>query len=137
MMCRFRVTIRVKRATSRHALCLATVIALCVAAHGQEEPLVVSTPEPPELSIEEAVAHPRIHVTPDSIVYFESNKFSEEEINDIKTSGFKVELPPTDIIINKLNPYFGGVHAVAYEKNQWTGAADPRRDGNVGNGNTN
>jgi gamma-glutamyltranspeptidase/glutathione hydrolase len=84
------------------------------------------------MSIEDAVAYPRIHVTPDSIVYFESNKFSEAEINLIKSVGFDVEPPPSDIIINNLNPYFGGVHAVSYENNQWTGAADPRRDGTVG-----
>ena len=34
----------------------------------------------------------------------------------------------TDLAIGDLNPYFGGVHAVAYENGKWVGAADPRRD---------
>ena len=84
------------------------------------------------LSIEDAVSFPRIHVTPDSIVYFEPDTFSESEIKIIKTLGFTIETPPSDIIINDLNPYFGGVHAVAFENNRWTGAADPRRDGTAG-----
>jgi gamma-glutamyltranspeptidase/glutathione hydrolase len=85
-----------------------------------------------ELSIEDAVAYPRIHVTPDSIVYLESNSFSKAEITSVINLGFKIELPLSEILISNLNPYFGGVHAVAFENDQWTGAADPRRDGRVG-----
>jgi gamma-glutamyltranspeptidase/glutathione hydrolase len=84
------------------------------------------------LSIEDAVAYPRIHVTPDSVIYLESNDYSREEISSIKDAGFRFDSPPSEIIINKLNPYFGGVHAVALENNKWDGAADPRRDGTVG-----
>jgi gamma-glutamyltranspeptidase/glutathione hydrolase len=84
------------------------------------------------LSIEDAVAYPRIHVTPDSIIYVELNNFSVEEIKKVKNLGFKIESPPSEIIINNLNPYFGGIHAVALENNKWNGAADPRRDGAVG-----
>ncbi len=84
------------------------------------------------LSIEDAVAYPRIHVTPDSVIYLESNDYSGEEISSVKDAGFRFDSAPSEIIINNLNPYFGGVHAVAYENNQWKGAADPRRDGAVG-----
>jgi len=84
------------------------------------------------LSIEEAVAYPRIHATPDSILYLESTSFSDLEISLLEETGFKLDIPPSDIIINNLNPYFGGIHAVALEDNNWKGAADPRRDGAVG-----
>lgn len=84
------------------------------------------------LSIEEAVVHPRIHVTPDSIIYLESNDYSQEVLLHLKETGFTFNEPPSEIIINNLNPYFGGVHAVALENNDWNGAADPRRDGAVG-----
>jgi gamma-glutamyltranspeptidase/glutathione hydrolase len=41
------------------------------------------------------------------------------------------ELPKikSDLTTNNLNPYFGGIHAVAFEDGKWVGAADPRRDG--------
>ena len=84
------------------------------------------------LSIEDAVAFPRIHVTHDSVIYLESNDYSSEEISSIKNAGFRFDSAPSEIIINKLNPYFGGVHVVVFEDNQWKGAADPRRDGTVG-----
>jgi len=84
------------------------------------------------LSIEEAVDYPRIHVTPDSTIYLESTSFSDQEISILKETEFKFDMPPSDIIINDLNPYFGGIHAVAFEDGQWQGASDPRRDGAVG-----
>jgi gamma-glutamyltranspeptidase/glutathione hydrolase len=85
-----------------------------------------------ELPIEEAVAYPRIHVTPDKTVFLESDKFPVTQKNNLTKSGFVVEQPPSEIIINELNPYFGGVNAVAFENDKWKGAADPRRDGAVG-----
>jgi gamma-glutamyltranspeptidase / glutathione hydrolase len=84
------------------------------------------------LSIEEAVAYPRIHVTPEKIIYLESDILLETEKLKIEDSGFVFEVPPSEIIINNLNPYFGGIHAVAFEDGQWQGASDPRRDGAVG-----
>ena len=84
------------------------------------------------LNIEEAVANPRIHVTPDKIIYLESNDISETQKDNLINSGFSFKQPPSEIILNGLNPYFGGIHAVAYENDEWKGAADPRRDGAVG-----
>jgi gamma-glutamyltranspeptidase/glutathione hydrolase len=84
------------------------------------------------LSIEEAVASPRIHVTPDKIVYLESDKFLVNQKENLINLGFVFEQPPSEIIINGLNPYFGGVNAIAFENGEWKGAADPRRDGAVG-----
>ncbi len=84
------------------------------------------------LNIEDAIAFPRIHVTPDSIFYLESSSFSNKEISILREAGFEFDTPPSDILINNLNPYFGGIHAVAFEDDRWKGAADPRRDGAVG-----
>ena len=84
------------------------------------------------LSIEDAVAFPRIHVTPERIIYSESDVVPEEKKSLIENTGFVFEQPPSEIIINGLNPFFGGINAVAYENDQWKGAADPRRDGAVG-----
>jgi gamma-glutamyltranspeptidase/glutathione hydrolase len=84
------------------------------------------------LNIKDAISFPRIHVTPDSVIYIESNDLFKEEIYKLQKSGFTFGVPPSSIIINNLNPYFGGVHAVALEKNKWIGAADTRRDGKAG-----
>ena len=84
------------------------------------------------LNIKDAVAYPRIHVTPDRIIYSESDNLTVEEKSLLENAGFTFEIPPSEIIINELNPYFGGVNAVAFENDKWKGAADPRRDGAVG-----
>ena len=75
---------------------------------------------------------PRIHVTPDKIVYLETDKFPVNQKENLINSGFVVEQPPSEIIVKGLNPYFGGVNAIANEKGEWKGAADPRRDGTIG-----
>ncbi|MDH3269074.1 MAG: gamma-glutamyltransferase family protein [Ignavibacteria bacterium] len=84
------------------------------------------------LGIEEAVAYPRIHVTPDKVIYLESINLDRDELFNLEEMGFRFESPPSEIIINKLNPFFGGINAIAYEIYEWNGAADPRRDGAVG-----
>ena len=84
------------------------------------------------LSIEDAVANPRIHVTLDKIVYLESDQFPANQKENLINSGFVFEQPPSEVIVKGLNPYFGGVSATAFENGKWKGAADPRRDGAVG-----
>ena len=84
------------------------------------------------LSIEDAVAYPRIHVTLAKIIFSESGVLTGEVESLIENVGFVFEQPPSEIIINGLNPYFGGINAIAYENEEWKGAADPRRDGAVG-----
>jgi gamma-glutamyltranspeptidase/glutathione hydrolase len=84
------------------------------------------------LSIEEAVYQNRIHVSPGKEIYFENDNLQGEERDILLNSGFTFSRPPLDIIINGLNPYFGGVHVVAFENSEWKGAADPRRDGSTG-----
>jgi gamma-glutamyltranspeptidase/glutathione hydrolase len=84
------------------------------------------------LSIEEAVNQNRIHVSPDKDLYIENDNLPGKEREILLNSGFIFSNPSSEIIINGLNPYFGGVHVVAFENSEWKGAADPRRDGSTG-----
>ena len=84
------------------------------------------------LGIEEAVNQNRIHVSPCKELYLEKDNLPGEEKDILLNSGFTFCNTPSEIIINDLNPYFGGVHAVAFESSEWRGAADPRRDGGTG-----
>jgi gamma-glutamyltranspeptidase/glutathione hydrolase len=81
--------------------------------------------------IEEAVAAGRIHVIPDKKLYFESNQISDSVYTAFKQRGYTIKKARSTVSVNHLNPYFGGVHAVARENGRWRGAADPRRDGAV------
>jgi gamma-glutamyltranspeptidase len=79
--------------------------------------------------IEEAVAMPRIHVVPDSALFLEDPAVADSAA--LERAGFILAPPRADGVPGALNAYFGGVHAVAFERGEWTGAADPRRDGVV------
>jgi gamma-glutamyltranspeptidase/glutathione hydrolase len=46
-------------------------------------------------------------------------------------AGFSLERPRYGVSDSYLDPYFGGVHAIAWEGGSWVGAAAPRRDGSV------
>ncbi|RKZ00146.1 MAG: hypothetical protein DRQ13_01000, partial [Ignavibacteriae bacterium] len=81
------------------------------------------------LSIEEAVNQYRIHVNPAKELYLENDNLPGEEKDILLNSGFTFSNPPSEIIIIGFNPFFGGVHAIAFENSEWKGAADPRRDG--------
>jgi len=79
--------------------------------------------------ISDAVAMPRIHVIPDSALFVEYPMAADAEA--LEQAGFVLQPPRADWIPGELTAYFGGVHAVALERGQWRGAADPRRDGVV------
>jgi gamma-glutamyltranspeptidase/glutathione hydrolase len=83
--------------------------------------------------IEAAVAAPRVHVVVDR-KDDRDNAYVEQipEGLDVEALGFDLTVPQTDLMLNGLNAYFGGVHAIALEEGGWRGAADPRRDGAVG-----
>ncbi len=83
--------------------------------------------------VEAAVKAPRIHVVPEKDLYIESNAELEDSVrSDLSRRGFQVRYrPKTGQAAGGLDPYFGGVHAVAREGGAWIGAADPRRDGAV------
>lgn len=77
--------------------------------------------------INEAISIPRVHVNA-------NNAYLEFTADDKMQSwliqnGYDLTDVKNDLGTENLNPYFGGVHAVAFEEGHWVGAADPRRDG--------
>lgn len=84
------------------------------------------------IGIGKAVSAPRIHVTPArQRLFFESLKIPPEIRAAFREDGFTVQEAPSVLALTGINPYFGGVHALAREGGRWCGAADPRRDGVV------
>ncbi|RMD99058.1 MAG: hypothetical protein D6814_06295 [Calditrichaeota bacterium] len=84
-----------------------------------------------KMGIQQAVAAPRVHVVPKNKLYLESQRLAPDLLARLKQQGYRLSTPRTDLARGGLNPYFGGVHAVAFEQGHWVGAADPRRDGRV------
>lgn len=76
-----------------------------------------------------AVATPRWHLIPPDRLYSEDQPTGWRE--HFAPRGWRFPEVATDLKLSELNAYFGGVHAIAWENNRWTGAADPRRDGAV------
>lgn len=76
-------------------------------------------------SLEALVAAPRIHVTGGGRLYLENPDWRFlPGIAELEYSE-----PGVDLMIEGLNAYFGGVHAVGRLRGEWQAAADPRRDG--------
>ena len=82
--------------------------------------------------IETAVGAYRVHVVPDDKAYVEGPQLTPDLLAGMAQRGFSLVRPTYGVSDSQLDPYFGGVHAVAPENGAWTGAADPRRDGRVG-----
>jgi gamma-glutamyltranspeptidase/glutathione hydrolase len=84
--------------------------------------------------IEAAVSTPRLHVEPRDRLYLESRqmRIPPSLLLKMERRGYDIVRPLSSLYRGNLNPYFGGVHAVALEAAGWRGAADPRRDGTVG-----
>lgn len=82
--------------------------------------------------IVEATAAFRVHVVPPDIAYVEDPEVEHGLLAGLAQRGFRLQRPSFGVALGDLDPYFGGVHAVAREPDGWTGAADPRRDGRVG-----
>ncbi len=83
--------------------------------------------------VEAAVAAPRVHVVVDRKDGRDNAYIEQMPAGlDVDALGFDLASPQTDLMLNGLNAYFGGVHAIALEEGGWRGAADPRRDGAVG-----
>lgn len=82
-------------------------------------------------NLEEAVAAYRVHGTPKSAAFIEGPTLSQPLLAGLVRAGFSLERPRYGVSDSYLDPYFGGVHAIAWEGGRWVGAADPRRDGSV------
>ncbi len=82
------------------------------------------------MTVEKAVAAPRIHALGAGTVFAEVPP-ERPVLLDLERRGRSVVVPVSSLGRGSLNPYFGGVHAVAREAGGWCGAADPRRDGAV------
>lgn len=82
--------------------------------------------------IVDAVSAYRVHVVPDFQAYVEGDSMSPNLLQGMAERGMTLKRPAYGVSESQYDPYFGGVHAVAFENGQWTGAADPRRDGTVG-----
>jgi gamma-glutamyltranspeptidase/glutathione hydrolase len=78
-----------------------------------------------------AVAAPRVHSLPGEEVLLETRPADPRVLLRLEQRGYALHMPLTSLFSGELNPYFGGVHAVAREGERWVGAADPRRDGAV------
>ncbi|MGA0450233.1 MAG: gamma-glutamyltransferase [Pseudohongiellaceae bacterium] len=77
------------------------------------------------VALPEILAQPRLHATASGGLYLEE---SNPNFN-LDTLGLELRQPATDLVVENLNAYFGGIHAVGKRGQLWQGAADPRRDG--------
>jgi gamma-glutamyltranspeptidase/glutathione hydrolase len=81
--------------------------------------------------VESAVAAPRVHVLRDVEVMLEQKPPTAASLLALERRGYVLYQPLSSLYAGDLNPYFGGVHAAAWEEGELRGAADPRRDGAV------
>ena len=82
-----------------------------------------------EPNIKKATDAFRVHVVPDNNAYIEGPTISNELLTKMATQGYSLRRPSYGVSNGQYDPYFGGIHALAKEKGNWNGAADPRRDG--------
>jgi gamma-glutamyltranspeptidase/glutathione hydrolase len=82
-------------------------------------------------NLKEAVGAYRVHGTPKNAAFIEGPALSQALLAGLVRAGFSLERPRYGVSDSYLDPYFGGVHAIAWEGGRWVGAADPRRDGAV------
>lgn len=81
-----------------------------------------------DLSIDQVVAAPRLHSV-NGKVYYEDHSIPPSWLDHFRLQGFIVAFPTYDLTKERINAYFGGIHAIANEGEKWIGVADPRRDG--------
>jgi gamma-glutamyltranspeptidase/glutathione hydrolase len=79
-----------------------------------------------------AVAAFRVHVIPPDEAFVEGPELAPDLLAGLAEQAFRLRRPTYGVSDSQLDPYFGGIHALAFEQGSWTGAADPRRDGRVG-----
>jgi gamma-glutamyltranspeptidase/glutathione hydrolase len=79
-----------------------------------------------------AVAAFRVHVIPPDEAFVEGPELPPQLLAGMADQGFRLLRPTYGVSDTQLDPYFGGIHALAFEQRNWAGAADPRRDGRIG-----
>jgi gamma-glutamyltranspeptidase/glutathione hydrolase len=84
-----------------------------------------------ELGIEKIVGLPRLHSVNGRVYIEDMPSIPNGWVQTLRAQGYEIAYPTYDLTSGALNAYFGGIHALAKENGTWTGAADPRRDGNV------
>jgi len=82
-----------------------------------------------EPDISKAVSAYRVHALRPDRAFVEGPEVSLGLLIDLSKAGFRLRKPMTGTANGQLDPYFGGVHAIARQDGHWVGAADPRRDG--------
>jgi gamma-glutamyltranspeptidase/glutathione hydrolase len=78
-----------------------------------------------------AVGAYRVHVVPEDNAYVEGGEIPNDLLAGMAERGLRLLRPKYGVSDSYHDAYFGGIHALAFEGNEWTGAADPRRDGTV------
>ena len=81
--------------------------------------------------VSSAVGAYRVHVVPPGKAYVEGPAISPTLLSGMAERDLTLTRPTYGVSDSQLDPYFGGVHALALENGNWAGAADPRRDGLV------
>lgn len=82
-----------------------------------------------EQDIEKAVGAYRVHVIPSDRAFVEGPVVDSALLKKMAEYDYSLNRPAYGVSNSQYDPYFGGVHALAYQNGMWAGAADPRRDG--------
>ena len=76
------------------------------------------------------ISSKRIHVNRKRVYMEKKGDTLEIDSSLMQRYGLEFRVPNGSLILkDELNPYYGGVHAIAKQDSVWIGAADPRRDG--------
>tara|TARA_R110002073_G_scaffold225099_6_gene385895 strand:+ start:2350 stop:4035 length:1686 start_codon:yes stop_codon:yes gene_type:complete len=82
--------------------------------------------------VKHAVDAYRVHVVADNQAYVEGPTIGNDLLQGLAQKSYVLKRPKYGVSDSQYDPYFGGVHALGFQKGVWEGAADPRRDGLVG-----
>ena len=80
--------------------------------------------------ISKIIGETRVHVNRNRVYLEEKKDTALVDTDLIEKYHLNFRFPDESLILHQpLNPYYGGIHAIAKEKSSWMGVADPRRDG--------
>ena len=92
---------------------------------------IVSTNGEPQLVLGSPGSARIISSVAPSRAYVEGPELPTELLTGMGKRGLTLARPAYGVSDGHLDPYFGGIHALARENGRWIGVADPRRDGEV------